>query len=236
MSDERDIDAAEYVLGTLPADERARFVERLAADASLRAEVRAWQTRLAPLDQSAAAETPPAHVWQAIARVTGDAAPASAAQDTTSNVIQLKRKLAAWRGAALITGALAAGLAAFAIIDRASIEEPAGGRYVAVVDTGGHEPALIAEVDTTTGVIRIKSLAAQAPAGSSLELWHVAENHAPRSLGLLEADLDLQTIQGSPEAGPLAGLIAVSVEPEGGSPTGQPTGEVIYTGELVPME
>ena len=32
------------------------------------------------------------------------------------------------------------------------------------------------------------------------------------------------------------GMIAVSVEPPGGSPSGAPTGPIVYTGELVPME
>ena len=37
-------------------------------------------------------------------------------------------------------------------------------------------------------------------------------------------------------AGPAGGLLAVSVEPPGGSPSGAPTGPIVYTGELVPME
>ena len=71
-----------------------------------------------------------------------------------------------------------------------------GGRYVAVVDSDGHEPALIAEVDTTTGIIRVRSLQAETPQGKSLELWHVEEGKQPRSLGVLKAGLDAQTHQG----------------------------------------
>ena len=78
---------------------------------------------------------------------------------------------------------------------------PEGGRYVAVVDTGGHEPALIAEVDTTTGIIRVRSLTAETPAGRSLELWHVPEGQQPRSLGILKAGLDAQTIKDAAGAG-----------------------------------
>jgi anti-sigma-K factor RskA len=95
---------------------------------------------------------------------------------------------------------------------------------------------LIAEVDTASGVIRIRSLSAQAPAGNSLELWHVPEGGAPRSLGVLEAGAEAQTIRNGAAGQPMSGIIAVSVEPEGGSPTGQPTGEVIYTGRLIPIE
>jgi anti-sigma-K factor RskA len=234
MSEELDNAAAEYVLGTLPADERARFAERLKSDPALRAAVTQLQSRLFPLDAAAAPETPRPEVWREIERLTGGATVASR-EATPSNVVELGRRLSRWRGAALVTGALAAGLAAVVIIDRLSVQPvPEGGRYVAVVDSGGHEPALIAEVDTTTGVIRVRSVAAKTPPGRSLELWHVAEGHAPRSLGILKADLDAQTIQDV--AGPVDGLIAVSVEPEGGSPSGAPTGPIVYTGRLIPVE
>jgi anti-sigma-K factor RskA len=124
-----------------------------------------------------------------------------------------------------------------AVIDRMALAPaPAGGRYVAVVDSGGHEPALIAEVDTATGIIRVRSLAAETPAGRSLELWHVPEGQAPRSLGLLKAGAEGQTIKDALAAGPIGGIIAVSVEPEGGSPSGAPTGPVVYTGRLIPVE
>jgi anti-sigma-K factor RskA len=232
MSEERDLDAAEYVLGTLPAEERARLAERLKNDAALRQVVREWQARLAPLDDAATPVAPPRELWQAIERATA-AAPASEA--AASNVVQLRRRLAVWRGAAIVAGALAAGLAVVTVIDRLALPPtPEGGRYVAVVDSGGHEPALIAEVDTTTGTITVRSVKAETPAGHSLELWHVTEGHAPRSLGILKAGLDAQTIKNV--AGPVEGVIAVSVEPEGGSPSGAPTGPIVYTGRLIPVE
>jgi anti-sigma-K factor RskA len=234
MSEERDLDAAEYVLGTLPADERARLAERLRSDAALRQDVRAWQARLAPLDDAAKPEMPPASLWQSIERATAEATPPLA---TPSNVIELRRRVTRWRTATIITGALAAGLAIVAVVDRMSVAPaPGGGRYVAVVDSGGHEPALIAEVDTTTGTIRVRSLKAETPAGRSLELWHVPEGQAPRSLGILKAGLDAQTIKDATAGGPVGGIIAVSVEPEGGSPSGAPTGPIVYTGRLIPVE
>ena len=168
MSEELDDTAAEYVLGTLPADERARFAERMGSDAALRSEVRRLQACLAPLDDTALPETPRAEVWQAIERLTaGGAAGASAA--VPSNVVELRRRVSLWRGATFVAGALAAGLAAVVVIDRQSVPlAPEGGRYVAVVDSDGHEPALIAEVDTTTGIIRVRTVGAETPAGRSL--------------------------------------------------------------------
>lgn len=234
MSEELENTAAEYVLGTLPADERARFAERMKGDPALRAEVSRLQAHLSSLDESIPAERPRAEVWSEIERQTaGSTAPGA----SSSNVIELRRTVARWRNAALLTGALAAGLAAVVVIDRLSMPPvPEGGRYVAVVDTGGHEPALIAELDTGTGIIRVRTLAAEAPSGRSLELWHVAEGHEPRSLGILQAGLDAQTIQDIATTAPVDGMIAVSVEPEGGSPSGAPTGPIVYTGRLIPVE
>lgn len=237
MTDEPDIEAAEYVLGTLPADERSRFAARLAGDPALRAEVRFWQERLAALDEAAPAEAPPASLWRLIEQAMGARAASATPVQPASNVVQLRRRVALWRGAALATGALAAGLAGFVVIDRLSVApEPAGGRYVAVVDTGGREPALIAEVNTATGVIQVRSLQAETPAGRSLELWHIAEGHQPRSLGVLQAGADAQTIQDAASAGPVDGIIAVTVEPQGGSPSGAPTGPVVYSGRLIPVD
>lgn len=236
MSDEDDIAAAEYVLGTLPADERARFASRLSADPALRGPVDFWAVRLAPLADLAAAETPRPEVWKAIERAAS-APTQQSAPVVGSNVIQLRRRLAFWRGSALTAGALAAALAAAMVIDRLAVSPaPDEGRYVAVVDTGGREPALIAEVDTRTGLIRVKSLAAEIPAGRSLELWHIADGGAPRSLGILQAGADGQTIQNAVTAGAIDGQIAVTVEAEGGSPTGTATGPIVYSGRLIPVE
>src|SRR6185369_14996458 len=106
-------------------------------------------------------------------------------------------------------------------IDRLSVTPPPqGGRFVAVVDSDGHEPALIAEVDTKTGIIRVRSVQAKIPAGHSLELWHIPDGQKPLSLGVLKAGLDAKTVKEL--AGPVNGIIAVTVEPEGGSPSGDP--------------
>ena len=236
MSEELDNDAAEYVLGTLPADERARFVERLRSDPALRKEVNRLQARLSPLDDLATPTTPRPEVWANIERQTFRTAAANvAAESAGSNVIALRRRLNIWRGSTFIAGALAAGLAAIVVLDRTAVEPVVGGgRYVAVVDSDGREPALIAEVDTAAGVIRVRSLKAETPQGKSLELWHVEEGKQPRSLGILQAGLGAQTIQET--AGPVNGLLAVSVEPEGGSPSGAPTGPIVYTGRLIPVE
>ena len=64
----------------------------------------------------------------------------------------------------------------------------------------------------------------------SLELWAVPAQGAPASLGLIAAD-GLTAI--SRQALPVdTAALAVSLEPAGGSPTGAPTGPVLFVGKL----
>lgn len=223
--DDPDLRAAEYVLGTLPAEARAAFARDLAADPGLAARVADWERRLAPLALCVPPVAPPADAWEAIARRLS---PAEAAND--NRVAALSAQLRRWRLATAGAGLVAAGLALFVA---AGLRAPApDSRYVAVVTSGGDLPALIVSVDTRAGTAQVRPVAAQAPAGRSLELWYVGTGKAPKTLGLLGERASRITL---PEEATARGegVIAVSVEPPGGSPTGQPTGQVIYTGKLI---
>jgi anti-sigma-K factor RskA len=71
--------------------------------------------------------------------------------------------------------------------------------------------------------------------GRVLELWSVPPQGAPRSLGLISADGATVLPRGKLPDTLLKGgtdALAVSVEPPGGSPTGAPTGPVVYAGKL----
>lgn len=67
----------------------------------------------------------------------------------------------------------------------------------------------------------------EAPAGQSYEAWVILPGDAPVSVGLLRDGLSA-AIPRPPEGT----VIAISLEPEGGSPTGQPTGPVILSATL----
>lgn len=245
----REMRAAEYVLGTLDAGERAAFELERTIDPATEAAARAWERRLAPLARAVPEVEPDAGVWQAIAgRMAGETGeagiaggapgpgpdPTGAAND--NRLDDLRRQLRLWRFTAAGAGLAAAGLALLVLTGGPRPGGgPAGGgegRYVAVVTSAGDLPALIVSVDTKAGTARVRPVAAQAPAGRSLELWYVGPGAAPRPLGLLEGEATRLRLP--PEAGRGGdGVIAVSVEPPGGSPTGQPTGQVIYTGKLI---
>ena len=77
--------------------------------------------------------------------------------------------------------------------------------------------------------------AADAPDGRSLELWFVRDGNSQKSLGIMKAGFTTRSLPSDLDSRDLSGSVfAVSVEPLGGSPTGGPTGPVIYTGKLIP--
>ncbi|GJD59739.1 anti-sigma factor [Methylobacterium dankookense] len=222
--------AGEYVLGTLPAEERAAFAQSLEGDASLHAAVAAWEVRLASLAATVEPVAPAPDVWDAIeARIPP--APPAVSGDGVARILTLERKVRIWRLAAGAATALAAGLALWLVV---GLRPTATDRqYLAVVDRGGALPALIVRVDLDTGTVQVRSLAAETPPDRSLELWYVGTGAAPRSLGLVTDAVDRRPIPAALRAGAEGVSLAVSVEPKGGSPTGAPTGPVIYSGKLV---
>lgn len=218
---ERDLRAAEYVLGTLSAEERLAFERERAADPAAEAARLAWERRLSPLALAAPEVAPPAGVWAAIRQALPRRTAAS-----DERVLALRRQVTRWRMAAGGAGLLAAGLALFVTVGG---RDP-GPRYLAVVQSGGAVPALVVTVDIAAGTAQVRPVGAETPAGRSLELWYVAGGAPPKPLGLVGSAPGRITLPAGTAAD---GVIAVSVEPPGGSPTGQPTGPVIYTGKLI---
>jgi len=219
---ERDMRAAEYALGTLDAQDRAALQREASQDPATASRIDEWERRLAPLMGAVPPVAPPPRVREALLRALPDVG--GAARD---ELRQLRRQMRRWQVAAAGSGLLAAGLALFVAVG--SSRSPAGGRYLAVVQGGGALPALIVRVDTQTGLAQVRPVGADAPAGRSLELWYVGAEGA-KPLGLVGAAPSQVKL---PQVTAPDGVIAVSVEPPGGSPSGQPTGPVVYTGKLI---
>jgi anti-sigma-K factor RskA len=111
-----------------------------------------------------------------------------------------------------------------------------GGKYVAVVDRGGELPALIVNVDQKSGVVTVRSLTAEAPSDRSHELWYIGAGEKPRSLGVIDHAGTGLSIRTNSIAGfnPTDAVFAITLEPRGGSPSGDPTGPIVYSGKLIP--
>ena len=232
-----DLKAAEYVLGTLAADERAAFERLLVGDEEARRALVEWQNRLAPLSTVVGDVTPRPALWDQIeralqggTRLASDGSPVGLV-DMTIAAARLQRARNRWRNTAWLTGALAAILAVFVLIHDILPRAEPNGSYVAVVNRGGALPALIVRVDLATQSIFVRPVATEVPSGRSLELWYIGQGKAPRSMGLVdksprEMALPRDTVTDKAN-------FAVTVEPEGGSPTGGPTGPVVYSGQLI---
>jgi anti-sigma-K factor RskA len=220
--------AAAYVAGTLRAGARRRFESLLPGHPALRAAVQSWQLRLMPLTGVIRPEPPPPRVWQRIeASLWPPAAPVEPAP--------WWQRLALWRGLAgtATVVALSFGLwlanpsptpAPVVIVLQATPDATsAAGGFVASVSGDGR--ALVTRP--------LQQVAVQP--GRVLELWSVPAQGAPRSLGLISAEGTTVLSRGRLPETLLKGgtdALAVSVEPPGGSPTGAPTGPVVYAGKL----
>lgn len=233
----RDAEAAEYVIGTLPLAEREAFERDLAADPGLLAAVRAWEERLVPLADSLPAVEPPAALRDRLLRaVSASGLAADPAADAVpflaaaAELRRLRRSRAIWQGATAAVTALAAALALYIAVPRPLPEAPG---LVAVVNRSGELPALIVRVDPRAGTVQVRELAAEIPAGRSLELWSIVAGGTPRSLGVLAPGPTRAAVPAEDRPRLGGATIAVTVEPSGGSPTGGPTGPIVYSGRLV---
>jgi anti-sigma-K factor RskA len=146
----------------------------------------------------------------------------------------LRARITRWRLATAAATALAAGLAVFAFLGPWFLQRDGAAEYLAVVNASGDLPPLIVRVDLARGELVVEPIGIQPAPGKSHELWAVAGNAKPVSLGLVTRDRRSIAQLGAAMRDKSITL-AVSVEPEGGSPTGQPTGPVVLTGKLVPL-
>lgn len=244
MNEDREALAAEYALGTLDADERARVQLLLETDPPFATLVHAWEKKLGELHHAIEPVEPPAHVWRNIvARLGGDAALAGGAE-----IVDLTKRLRRWRSAAAISGALAASLMMFVAVKEVSPDllpgflRPAeqNQRFVAVLQEGNGSPGFVMTVDLKSKSFSVRKVGGEAPAGRSYQMWfvHPSFQSGPRSLGVFRdgaPDITATLSQYSPEILHNS-TFAVSIEPLGGSPTGSPTGPVPYHGKLIEVD
>ncbi len=224
--------AAEYVIGTLPNSERAGVNERRLRDSALDAEIMRWEQRLAPLLENVTPVSPPDGLLDKIQ---------SQVSQTTSviSLDQHRKTLAArtrpWRMATGAMTALAASLAGF-LIWTGPIKPDMSPKYVAVIQEQSQSPAFLMTVDMNSHMCAIKSVISPPKPDKDYELWMVHESwKQPKSLGLI-AKNDMELMPMSRDIEPdlyMNATFAVSLEPAGGSPTGVPTGPVMYAGRLV---
>jgi anti-sigma-K factor RskA len=237
-----DLLAAEYVLGVLDATESAAVEALAAREESVVVSIEQWQNRLAPLALVASPLAPPDELWPRIEASIGGfaepqaapATPAASAPATTAEVISFPRRAwnsaGVWRAATVAALALAAAFAGIAFLQRPA---PPAQFAAALAPASAPAPVFLAETQPD-GSILVRPLTRVAvESGKDLELWALPQGaNRPVSLGVLPAI-------GKHVPGDLARAdtqLLVSLEPQGGSPTGQPTGPVLYAGTLTKVD
>ena len=221
--DDLDLLAGEYVLGTLPPDERATVGRRLLDHPELAARVAAWEKHLAPLAEDLPPITPRPQVWQQVRRAI------TASQRETHP--RWWNRLGLWRSWAGLATASALGLLAFVL----ATPMPAPQLVAVLNDDAGH-PLWVVRASAQDSRLLARSLATAMPVTQVPELWLLpAGGKTPVSLGVLDRSGNNRRALVEPVQKVLRGgdVLAVSLEPQGGSPTGQPTGPVVSTGTLV---
>ncbi|MFD1509961.1 anti-sigma factor [Lacimonas salitolerans] len=219
---EDDALAAEYALGLLSRAEAEAFEARMVQEPDLRAAYARWAEDFAALTDDIAPVAPPAHLRARIEAQVLGAPPA-----------RRRFGLFGWLAGAGAALALAAVVVLMlGPIDRISPDAPPP--LVAEVAAEDGSLILAAGFDPDTGELALSRDTGQAVPGRVLELWLIAGDAAPVSLGVLPDDSATRiTVPEAlrPVLAPGA-VLAVSDEPPGGSPTGQPTGDVLAVGQI----
>lgn len=200
--------AAEYVLGVLDLPDRIEIEARIKSDTAFAARVSAWEGRLSGLNDAFDDAPAPNLLPQIEARLFPTPA-------------RPKRLWMGW---------LSGAMAALVIIGAAYLVlQPASPPGVVVAELGTASGGLSYEARYTGRQLQITRVAGTAPGNAQdHQLWLIAPGAAPVSLGLLREG----TLSVDYPRPPAGWVLAVSVEPAGGSPTGAPTGPVILTAEI----
>lgn len=227
--DERDeMLVAEYVLGTLPHGERVAFEQRLATEQTLQERVAWWNQQFVPLSDDIAPVQPSENVFASIERRLFDA---------TAPKQSWWENLNFWRG---LSVASLAGMLVIGVLyanQRATLSIQPSDEYIAQIAGEASDVQLVALYDEATKTLKLNRTSGSSAIGRDFELWVIAGGNAPVSLGVLPTDESFEVLipQELQSALVSDAVLAVSDEPSGGSPTGQPTGAVLATGQIFPI-
>ncbi|NTC81363.1 anti-sigma factor [Agrobacterium tumefaciens] len=222
MHSRDEILAGEYVLGVLPFEKRREVERRMQDDRVFAQLVHRWESEFSDFNVDYEEQAPSAAILARIEeRLFGS---------KTSNANgSLWSSASFWRWISVATSA-----AAVAAIVYAAFPEKWQGtaQLVAELSTTDSQVNLLASYDAETGRMHIIPVATGKADEKSLELWLVMDGGKTRSLGVFQpgtngdliipADMRNNISEGT--------TFAISVEPFGGSPTGQATGPVIAIG------
>lgn len=222
--EERQMLAAEYVLGLLPPDEARAFEDEMAINPAVRADYAFWAENIVSLTDDIPHEAVPDAV---LAKIRAELFPPQAAAPRRSWLERLGLLPAIGAG-------LAAALAVLVVVTQiAEPPEMGVGALATLVTEDGSLDVQVAYTEFSD-TIRINRAAGTPPDGQVFQLWLVRDDQPPISLGILPDDPE-STLQIAEAVQPLlrGARCAITVEQPGGSPTGQPTGDFLVEARIV---
>jgi len=213
--------AGEYVLGLLDSGASREIEAALVTNTELRDAVAFWEEKLHPLSALATAAEPPAGTWDAIAnRLEGPSG--------RSAMPGWWKSAAPWRWSTAGFAAAAAALLFYVARAPAPVSPP----LVALLHAPQQQAASWIATAGRDG-LRLRAVANEVPPQARIyELWAIPPHATrPEPLGVVAAN-DTLRLARLPRAATEGATLAISIEPPGGSPTGLPTGPVVFLGAL----
>ncbi|MEM1100428.1 MAG: anti-sigma factor [Pseudomonadota bacterium] len=252
--------SAEYVLRLLPEREERAFEAALAKTPRLHRLVAHWIEQFEGLDTAFGSERPRGRAKKELFdRLFGEApqgaragaSAGSSAGATSGGFGKFVKGLFGGGNSAGFAAGAAVAVAGFVVVnvmtgptERAVPDAPVLAEapvapaspavsFVAEIAAEDDSLRILAAYSPVTGQVQLTRTAGAAREGRALELWAIAGEAAPVSLGVLPTDT-LATVDLPEALREVEGLIlAVSDEPPGGSTTGAPTGDVLALGQTV---
>ncbi|HLX02801.1 MAG TPA: anti-sigma factor [Trinickia sp.] len=247
--------AAEYALGVLRGAARRRFEQIARRDAAVRVAVEEWQARVRAMAELGPRVAPSPSVWEGIARrleLSAARAAVPQRQPATRKPSRSRwfESLSFWRGwsvAATAIAVLALAVSLRPLVPQgpapaAQVAEQPNGQgiervaYMAALnDTQTSKTMMVVMWDQKSAMMTVHRMGGDTgPAGNSgksEQLWGMAQNGRPVSLGLIPPG---GTIRMKVHGMGAYLKLAVSMEPQGGSPDPNgPTGPVMCVGKLM---
>ena len=235
-----EVQAGEYVLGVLDAEQRRQVQARIEADPAFARLVAGWEQRLGGWLDAVEPVDAPAYAWPRIRTRLGW----SPVEGGKRGVWQ---SVGFWRAMTAVAAAAAVAAVFFGRVPRPPtpvappapppvvVQPPEPARPVTALARDDGTPGWLASIDVANGTVRMVPVPAPVDAqGRVPELWLIPPGEAPRSLGLLAVDKAQLVVVPKALLRALAkgSTLAVSLEPPGGAPQGVPTGPIIAKGGI----
>ncbi|QJB70548.1 anti-sigma factor [Parasphingorhabdus halotolerans] len=241
--DDRDLLAAELVLGLIEGDDLAETLRLRLSDRAFAQTVEKWEAHLAPLFDHVPEQQAPDRILQAIEARLDVRRDGSDQSDATDEVVDhsLIDRLKRWRAAAIVGGTVAASLALALLVRPSPVvvtesrpqQQVVAPQLIAQL-TGEQEGLSVAtRYDEDSGQLHVIIQGIE-PGNGAPVLWVVPADGTPRALGVLPTDRDgsLQidpNYSGFIDAG---SVLAITIEDPDGAPYKAPTTPIIASGTL----